>query len=33
MAKKDLEMLLVGSKTKEAIKGDGKALLMFLEMH
>ena len=25
MAKKDLEMLLVGSKTKEAIKGDGKS--------
>ena len=25
MAKKSLEMLLVGSKTKEAIKGDGKS--------
>ena len=25
MANKDLEMLLVGSKTKEAIKGDGKS--------
>ena len=28
MAKKDKDMLLVGSKTKEALKGDGKEKFM-----